>query len=60
MIVLLRTAEPGYYFYYGYAIHGSKSVPTYAASHGCVRVTIPAINRLWSKLYIGERVHVYR
>lgn len=49
-----------YYFYYGYAIHGSKSVPTYAASHGCVRVTIPAMNRLWSKLYIGERVHVYR
>ena len=48
------------YFYRGYAIHGSKSVPTYAASHGCVRVTIAAMNRLWSRLYIGERVHVYR
>ena len=48
------------YFYYGYAIHGAKSVPTYSASHGCVRVTIPAMNRLWSTLYIGERVHVYR
>jgi N-acetylmuramoyl-L-alanine amidase len=48
------------YFYYGYALHGSKSVPTYSASHGCVRVTIPAMNRLWSTLYIGERVHVYR
>jgi peptidoglycan hydrolase-like protein with peptidoglycan-binding domain len=48
------------YFYRGYAIHGSKSVPTYAASHGCVRVTIAAMNRLWSTLYIGERVHVYR
>jgi lipoprotein-anchoring transpeptidase ErfK/SrfK len=35
-------------------------VPTYAASHGCVRVTIAAMNRLWSTLYIGERVHVYR
>ena len=49
-----------YYFHYGYAIHGSKSVPTYAASHGCVRVTMSAMNRLWSMLYIGERVHVFR
>ena len=48
------------YFYYGYAIHGSTSVPTYAASHGCVRVTISAMNRLWSVIYIGERVYVYR
>jgi lipoprotein-anchoring transpeptidase ErfK/SrfK len=24
------------YFYGGYALHGSTSVPTYAASHGCV------------------------
>lgn len=48
------------YFYRGYAIHGSNSVPTYAASHGCVRVTVPAMNRLWSILRIGERVHVYR
>jgi peptidoglycan hydrolase-like protein with peptidoglycan-binding domain len=48
------------YFYGGYALHGSTSVPTYAASHGCVRVTIPAMNRVWSKLYVGERVYVYR
>ena len=48
------------YFYGGYAIHGSTSVPTYSASHGCVRVTISAMNRLWSRLYIGERVHIYR
>ncbi len=49
-----------YYFYRGYALHGSTSVPTYAASHGCVRVTVPAMNRLWSQLFIGERVYVYR
>ena len=49
-----------YYFHYGYAIHGSTSVPTYAASHGCVRVTMSAMNRLWSVFYIGERVYVYR
>ena len=48
------------YFYGGYALHGSTSVPTYAASHGCVRVTVPAMNRIWSQLYIGERMHVYR
>jgi lipoprotein-anchoring transpeptidase ErfK/SrfK len=49
-----------YYFKGGYAVHGSKSVPTYAASHGCVRVTIAAMNRLWSTLTIGERIYVYR
>jgi peptidoglycan hydrolase-like protein with peptidoglycan-binding domain len=48
------------YFHGGYALHGSTSVPTYAASHGCVRVTVPAMNRIWSQLFIGERVHVYR
>jgi N-acetylmuramoyl-L-alanine amidase len=48
------------YFYCGYALHGSNSVPTYAASHGCVRVTVPAMNRIWSQLYIGEHVNVYR
>jgi N-acetylmuramoyl-L-alanine amidase len=49
-----------YYFSGGYAVHGSKSVPTYAASHGCVRVTMAAMNRLWSTLKIGERIYVYR
>lgn len=49
-----------YYFRGGYALHGSSSVPTHAASHGCVRVTIAAMNRLWSILTIGERIYVYR
>jgi N-acetylmuramoyl-L-alanine amidase len=48
------------YFYGGYALHGSTSVPTYPASHGCVRVTIQAMNRAWSQLYVGERLYVYR
>jgi len=48
------------YFYRGYALHGSTSVPTYSASHGCVRVTIQAMNRAWSQLYVGERLYVYR
>jgi len=48
------------YFYGGYALHGFTSVPTYAASHGCVRVTIAAMNRLWAQLSLGERVWIYR
>jgi len=48
------------YFFQGYAIHGSTSVPNYPASHGCVRVTIEAMNRLWTVLGIGMPVHVYR
>lgn len=41
-------------------MHGYSSVPNYPASHGCVRVTIPAMNRLWSLLRIGMPVHIYR
>jgi peptidoglycan hydrolase-like protein with peptidoglycan-binding domain len=48
------------YFYRGYAVHGSTSVPSYPASHGCVRVTVPAMNRLWSILRISTPVHIYR
>lgn len=48
------------YFYRGFAVHGSTSVPTYPASHGCVRVTIQAMNRLWPLLRIGTPVHLYR
>ncbi|MGY0003682.1 L,D-transpeptidase family protein [Micromonospora sp. I033] len=49
-----------YYFYRGYAVHGATSVPTYPASHGCVRVPIPAMNRLWATIRIGTPVHIYR
>ena len=48
------------YFHAGYAVHGAPSVPTYAASHGCVRVPVPAMDRLWPVLRIGEKVRVYR
>ncbi|MBY8874218.1 L,D-transpeptidase family protein [Micromonospora sp. PLK6-60] len=47
------------YFYRGYAIHGATSVPAYPASHGCVRVTVPAMNRLWGTIKVGLPVHVY-
>jgi lipoprotein-anchoring transpeptidase ErfK/SrfK len=48
------------YFYGGYALHGSWSVPAYPASHGCVRVTIAAMDRLYNGLPIGMPVKVYR
>lgn len=41
-------------------VHGSTSVPAYPASHGCVRVTVPVMDRLWGLLTIGTRVSVYR
>ncbi|MEW2329737.1 L,D-transpeptidase family protein [Micromonospora chersina] len=48
------------YFHRGYAVHGATSVPTYPASHGCVRVPVPAMNRLWTTIRVGTPVHVYR
>lgn len=47
------------YFYSGWAIHGSHSVPTYPASHGCIRVTNPAQARLFGLLTVGTPVTVY-
>ena len=32
------------YFVGGIAIHGSNSIPNYPASHGCVRVSVPAMD----------------
>ena len=37
------------YFVGGVAIHGSTSVPAYPASHGCVRVSVPAMDMIWDK-----------
>lgn len=48
------------YFNGGIAVHGSNSVPPYPASHGCVRITVPAMDRLWDVLWLGMRVSVYR
>lgn len=48
-----------HFFYAGYALHGSTSVPTYPASHGCVRVTVPTMDRLAPMLWIGMPLAVY-
>ena len=42
------------------AVHGSWSVPAYPASHGCVRVTIAVMDRLYNGLPVGLPVKVYR
>jgi peptidoglycan hydrolase-like protein with peptidoglycan-binding domain len=47
------------YFYTGYAIHGYYEVPTYAASHGCLRVPIPDAPTIYAWATVGTRVDVY-
>jgi lipoprotein-anchoring transpeptidase ErfK/SrfK len=51
--------RPAYFNNDGYAIHGEGEVPSYPASHGCVRITVPARDRLGSKLYNGLSVWIY-
>lgn len=53
--------KPGYYDR-GWAIHGSNSIPTYPASHGCARISVSASERMWSGGFWfrkGRRVLVY-
>jgi hypothetical protein len=47
------------YFIGGYAIHGYVEVPTFPASHGCVRVPIPSARSIFNWLRIRDRVDVY-
>jgi len=47
------------YFIRGYAIHGYAEVPTYAASHGCLRVPIPDAPAIYSWVRVGTPVDVY-
>jgi hypothetical protein len=51
--------RPAYFNYSGYAIHGEDQVPSYPASHGCVRITVPAMDRLNAKLPVGLSVWIY-
>lgn len=47
------------YFNGGIAIHGSPSIPTYPASHGCVRVPRFADQKLSGMIPVGMPVYVY-
>ena len=46
------------YFLGGYAIHGYVSVPTYNASHGCLRVPIVNASTIYNWVRIGDRIFV--
>ena len=52
--------RPAYFNNSGYAIHGEPEVPSFPASHGCVRITVPAMDRFYSKLVVGTSVWIYR
>jgi L,D-transpeptidase catalytic domain len=47
------------YFIRGYAIHGYAEVPTYAASHGCLRIPVPDAEAVYSWAQYGDPVDVY-
>lgn len=49
------------YFNGGIAVHGAGSVPGFPASHGCARVSNPAMDMIWANnlMPIGSRVVVY-
>jgi lipoprotein-anchoring transpeptidase ErfK/SrfK len=60
--------DPGYnsegmyyssYWHNGYAVHGYASVPTYNASHGCVRTPIPDATFIYGWIQIGESIYTY-
>jgi hypothetical protein len=53
--------RPKYFQRDGIAVHGYTSVPTTAASHGCVRVGMDAMDWIWASgtMPIGADVYVY-
>lgn len=42
-----------------YGVHGFGSVPSYPASHGCVRVPIAVQDRVYAIAYVGMPVWVH-
>jgi hypothetical protein len=61
--------QPGYnakgmyysvYFVGGYAIHGYSPVPTYPASHGCLRIPIASAKRVYGWVSLGDPIYTYR
>jgi lipoprotein-anchoring transpeptidase ErfK/SrfK len=56
-----RMWRPKYFHRDGIAIHGFPSVPAYPASHGCARVSIRAMNHIWTTDLVpkGSAVWVY-
>ena len=55
----LGTLYDPLYFVGGYAVHGNPSVPSFPASHGCVRIPMWAASWVYATNGIGETVDVY-
>lgn len=53
--------RPKYFHADGIAVHGYRAVPPYPASHGCVRVTMAAMDSIWADdlMPVGSVVLVY-
>ena len=47
------------YFNGGEAMHGMSNVPAYPASHGCVRVSIPAMDMIWGLDFVTKGLPVW-
>jgi len=47
------------FFLRGFAIHGYVSVPTYAASHGCVRTPLWFAPGMYSRWGVGASVYIF-
>jgi len=47
------------YFHGGYGIHGYAEVPTFAASHGCLRTPVPDAVPIFNWIKYGDYVDVY-
>jgi lipoprotein-anchoring transpeptidase ErfK/SrfK len=47
------------YFIRGYAIHGYPSVPTYNASHGCLRIPNADAVSVFNWINVGDSIWVY-
>jgi len=55
----LGTLYDPVYFIGGYAFHGSQSVPTYPASHGCIRLPMYVSKAFHDRTPTGLRVFVH-
>lgn len=58
-----RMRKPRYHPMYirstNIAIHGYEYVPAYAASHGCIRITLADMDDLFDLVPVGTRVYIY-
>ncbi len=51
--------RPKYFTSTGIAVHGATSVPAYPASHGCARVSVPAMNYIWDANLMPKGIAVW-